>query len=653
MKPKQSKHLFIFIGSFILALGITFLNYPSSKRESPKTVRDISSSTQNQCLGDILTLVDNFIRPGEMLNRRFNSLLDNVFPASQMEEPRDLINLIRRDFPEMSSLIDNSTRRSHTEIRQNLLALKSTIREQFQNLELTQAQMLQVNDLLRRYEGEPPKKFLRLFQGIKFIKSQKSKHFDKGLEEISNGILSNAKLRNTVGPRSIFQKRALRKFLMFEKKMNMFENFRRVAFANSNAKKLNSRIAAKNWRVLHESKVLACKANKTTQTPAQELAFKKFSRYQMAMGLSLYPVVYGVKEYERIERMWENGKQDWIAWEFGREFGTNLLSTLAVIAVFKGNYKNPIVDQIRRHKYVGLYTLYSLVGLSDPLGFNYTSDAYNQRARLFMEQVSQHPNYREILLEFKNHLEAKFDLVNFRDDLRSIINGEHGREVFVDTVDEWLESSELFPDSESRQRARRVLREGIPQEDDLSIYETIPADERAKLDRWLVNQEIDNEDELAEFEFMMALYYYEQVEGLLHFGNVGWDRYAHSRVYTLGSVVKDLVIGSSIFQMFCVHGFNAPTVTFAAALSLANVLGFSSLFVDTRGLMINRDVSEFGIESSLNEMFTDILFGPNRTWFDDEYEELRVEISNEESTPAYIPLRNNSSTHDDNGNLLP
>lgn len=647
MNLNQSKILFKFLVSSMAALCITLWNshYPQANKTvvTNKTLNHnlerTPSSSRPECVADIIALSRNYGAFAE-LKARYRDLVDRVLPASDIEDNASVIRLAQTVFPDLAWQIDQSTPGLRRLMQRKLRRYKGEIVQQFEALDLNSSQANFVREMLDTIENPTLNQLSDALSGIQLMKSMRPREFNDGLRQIFTGMRTGkTNMFKTIGIPFVRQdKRFLRKFVRFKKRMDRSEK----SWVNKHPKEqrdIIKKISAREWRLNHSQKVLACRSSGSNLI--QKEAFDTFSRYQRRMALTLYPIVYYGKEYSRINAMVAANHPDWVAWEFTREIGMNFIYTLAVIAVFRGNTSGkfgPVLKWMKNNQYWSLLGLYSLVGLGDPLGFNNVSDTYNQRAQLFMEQAAAHPDFKQKILDFKTNIETDFDLVNFEDDLENIVNGRTGREALLTRVDEFIETSGLFPDTESQQSARAVVREGVNQniEDPMMQINNLPSDERSQLRQWLDGERLENEEEFREFEFLMSLYFYEQVEGLIHTGDVGWDRYWHSRVYTVGSVVKDLVIGSAIFQMFCVHGFGKMTFLKAIGLSLINTVGFSYLFVDTRGRMINTPVEVYGMNKSINDMIMHTVFGESETWFDREQDLLEQEINQEygvEETP--------------------
>lgn len=565
----------------------------------------------------------------EAINRDFQGRISTFIPKSLLTThgKSRLKRHLKEKLPFMAKLIDN-TNDSDIDLFKVVTAIdgiRNTLFRDLSEMELSLKEMEVVKRNLAKFEGKSFEENMDFIKALKFMRNQKSKNFGKGLDQITEGILNP-----TNGVRSflsrMYNKPFYRKYINFKRSMNTSERIRSKFMVRGKNNQISKRLDTISWRLNRETKVMACKSNRAAESPAQKLAFSRFSTYQSIAGLTLYPGVYTWKEWERISNMWGDERWSWLGWEYGREIGTNLLATAAVILVFKGQWKNPVLNQINKNKfnqYLGLYSLYSVVGLSDPLGFNHKSDAYDQRAEKFMEDVAKHPDFEKILLEFKVKIEREFELVDFKEDLKTVINGQHGREAFLNRMNKFIEDSGLFPDADSQQRAKTVFREGVQDqgEDPLLTDAGLTQEEKDRLDAFMVSDKISNQEEWDELKFMIALFYYEQIAGLIHTGNVGWDRYWHSRVYTLGSTVKDLIIGSTIFQLFCVNGFKPLPIIMASGLTLGNILGFSALFVDTRGSMLNKPVEEaWKLDQPIHKFVMELLTGPKRTWYDEDYE---------------------------------
>ena len=104
----------------------------------------------------------------------------------------------------------------------------------------------------------------------------------------------------------------------------------------------------------------------------------------------------------------------------------------------------------------------------------------------------------------------------------------------------------------------------------------------------------------------MATYYYEQTEGLIHSGDVGWDRYHHARLWTIPGAAKDIILGQVVYDMLCIFGFNWKTLLIGSSLNLANILLTSNYFVENRNYMLDTPKEE--------NMFTPVANFIDRTY---------------------------------------
>ncbi len=448
---------------------------------------------------------------------------------------------------------------------------------------------------------------LNIISYLKFSKSRSANHTDKLIEEIATNLNKNTPLPKKIPP----ELNNYAAFLKHKTKLNFFEkthhqmNIIKYGGKDSIHKlvpedvyddilKLTKR-QSRVWRLSFEDRSLACKSK--TITKEQELLFSRFALGQSLTAVPIYTSIYYQSQQERFNKLYETDNHMLAGLEVGREFLQSFITVAAVSALYNSS-ESPLLRAINQKKKMALWGIYAVAGLLDPLFFNKFSDEYEHKAEVFIQKLLANDDYNTAILDLKRNLETELDLVDFTSDLKTAIKNKDDKKKFLSIVENYIFEKPYLKKDGNFDFANI----------DDSVASKNPMD--PKLAQWIENNR-DQDQDYEDLMLIMSIFFYEQVEGIIHTGDVGVDRWLHARVWTTGGVFKDVFLANLMYNSMCVFGFWKAMPLIALIHGVNQYFG-SKWFVKNRDWFLNTPVNgdDWGheyfraVSTTLDELFT-------------------------------------------------